>query len=214
MIRLLLLSGLACSWCCSILLLRFHIAGNQTFRFMVWNLFLAAIPLGISLIMPRVRSRWAAALILPVWLLFFPNAPYVLTDLIHLKLSPIVPSWLDLLMLLSFALVSLWMGFESLRLMHLWVARRSGVFAGWCFATATLFLTGFGVYLGRFLRWNSWDILTRPWYLIEDIGERFLFPLEHLRTWGFTLGFGGLLVLAYLLWTGSRVEDSPAFARK
>lgn len=189
-------------------MVRFYVAGDQTFLFMIWNLFLAAIPLGISIIMPLLRTRVAMVLVLPTWLLFFPNAPYVLTDLIHLHLRPNVPSWLDLLMLLSFGLVSLWMGFQSLRLMQVWVARRSGVLVGWCFVGGSLFLTGFGIYLGRFLRWNSWDLVTRPWHLFADVGDRLINPLEHLRTWGFTFGFGGLLMLGYLLWVSGRAVES------
>ncbi len=175
---------------------------------MIWNLFLAAIPLGLSLLMPYIRSAKAAAVVLPAWLLFFPNAPYVLTDLMHLHMRPNVPFWLDLLMLLSFGLVSLWMGFQSLRLMQDWVSQRYGNITSWCFAFGTLILTGFGIYLGRFLRWNSWDIVTRPWRLIADVGDRVLNPLDHLRTWGFTLGFGGLLVLGYLFWISSRAEEA------
>lgn len=212
--RLLFLSALSCAWCCGVLMVRFHVAGDQTFRFMIWNLFLAGIPLGLSLMMPYIRPAKMAVLVLPAWLLFFPNAPYVLTDLMHLHMRPNVPFWLDLLMLLSFGLVSLWMGFQSLRLMQDWVSQRYGSITSWCFAFSTLILTGFGIYLGRFLRWNSWDIVTRPWRLIADVGDRVLNPLDHLRTWGFTLGFGGLLVLGYLFWISSRVDEARATVQR
>lgn len=212
--RLILLSALSCVWCCGVLMVRFHVAGDQTFRFMIWNLFLAAIPLGLSLLMPRVRGMLAATAVVLAWLLFFPNAPYVLTDLMHLHMRPNVPFWLDLLMLLSFALVSLWMGFQSLRLMQVWVSERFGGVTSWCFAFGSLLLTGFGIYLGRFLRWNSWDIVTRPWRLMADVGDRFLNPLDHLRTWGFTLGFGGLLVLGYLFWISSRMDEARVPVRR
>ena len=212
--RLILLSSLACAWCCCVLMVRFHAAGDLSFRFMIWNLFLAGIPLGLSLLMPCIRSAKIAVMVVPVWLLFFPNAPYVLTDLMHLRERSNAPFWLDLLMLLSFGLVSLWMGFQSLRLMQDWVSQRYGGIASWCFACGTLILTGFGIYLGRFLRWNSWDIVTRPWRLMADIGDRVIYPLEHLRTWGFTLGFGGLLVLGYLLWVSSQTDEARATARR
>jgi uncharacterized membrane protein len=98
--RLILLSSLACAWCCGVLMVRFHAAGDLSFRFMIWNLFLAGIPLGLSLIMPYIRSAKMAVMVVPVWLLFFPNAPYVLTDLMHLRERSNAPFWLDLLMLL------------------------------------------------------------------------------------------------------------------
>ncbi len=184
--------------------LRFHLAGNLYYRFMLWNLFLAAIPLGLSLGLMRINRLTLAIPPLGLWLLFFPNAPYVLTDLMHLsEHNAHVPKWLDLLMLLSFGLVSLWFGFQSLRLVQSWFARRFSHATGWCVAIASLVLSGFGIYLGRFLRWNSWDLMRRPHVLLNDIASRFIDPLDHSRTWVFTFGFGTLLILAYLFWISS-----------
>lgn len=200
--RLLLLNLAACLWCFAVLKLRFHIAGNHNYAFMLWNLFLAAIPLALSLGLPRVRRLPNALPLLAVWLLFLPNAPYVLTDLIHLTPHHRgqVPLWLDLLMLLSFALVALWFGFQSLQIVQRWFALRYSNVMSWIVSLGSLGLSGFGVYLGRFERWNSWDIVRRPGSLLGDIASRFLDPLAHSQTWGFTLGFGMLLILAYLLW--------------
>ncbi|MDZ4403923.1 DUF1361 domain-containing protein [Prosthecobacter sp.] len=200
--RLLLLNLLACLWCCAVLNVRFHLAGHHNYAFLLWNLFLAAIPLGLSLGLVRIKRLVFALPLLAIWLLFFPNAPYVLTDLIHL--SPHnrghVPLWLDLLMLLSFALVSLWFGFQSLRIVQHWFARRFSRMTAWSVTLGSLVLSGFGVYLGRFLRWNSWDIVHQPQHLLQDIVSRVLNPLHHGNTWSFTLGFGTLLILAYLVW--------------
>jgi uncharacterized membrane protein len=203
--RVLLLNLLACLWCCAVLSVRFNLAGHYHYVFMLWNLFLATIPLGLSLALGRIDRLTLALPLLTVWLLFFPNAPYVLTDLIHLNASRNrhVPQWLDLLMLLSFALVSLWFGFQSLRLVQHWLARRYSRVAGWSAALGTLVLSGFGVYLGRFLRWNSWDIVQRPHLLRRDIVGRVLDPVQHAQTWGFTLGFGTLLIFGYLFWISS-----------
>jgi len=212
--RIISLTALACFWCVALLALRFHSSGSTGFSFLIWNLFLAAIPLGFSLLLEKVR-HWSLALpLLASWLLFFPNAPYVLTDLVHLRVRGDVPLWLDLLMLLSFALVSLWMGFQSLRLVQHWVARRTSTAVSWLFVLTSLILSGFGIYLGRFLRWNSWDIISRPGALLGDITMRLMDPLAHGRTWGVTLGFGGLLIIAYLFWifaaVPARQEPSPA----
>ena len=199
--RVLLLNLLACLWCCFMLNLRFHLAGHHYYAFMLWNLFLAAIPLGLSLCLRRINSLTLALPLLAVWLLFFPNAPYVLTDLLHLnEHNGNVPKWLDLLMLLSFALVALWFGFQSLHIVQHWFARKFSHATAWCVTLGSLGLSGFGVYLGRFDRWNSWDLLHRPASLLSRIASYVLDPLAHTRTWGFTLGFGTLLILAYLFW--------------
>ena len=202
--RVFLLNLFACLWCCIMLNLRIHLAGHPYYIFMLWNLFLAAIPLGLSLGLRQINSLTLALPLLAVWLLFFPNAPYVLTDLIHLnEHSSNVPKWLDLLMLLSFALVSLWFGFQSLHIVQHWFARKFSHATAWCVTVGSLGLSGFGVYLGRFDRWNSWDLLHRPMSLLSTIASYILHPLAHTRTWGFTLGFGTLLILAYLFWFSS-----------
>jgi uncharacterized membrane protein len=155
----------------------------------------------------EVREVFSATVTKPLpllaaWLLFFPSAPYILTDLIHL--SPHnhghVPLWLDLVMLLSFAFVALGVGFQSLHIVQRWLAGSFSSLASWLVVIGSLGLSGFGVYLGRFLRWNSWDIVRHPATLWNDILARLLHPLAHGHTWGFTLGFGTLLILAYLFW--------------
>lgn len=198
--RLLFVATLASAWCLALLGLRYHWSGHAWFSFMAWNLFLAAIPLGFAALLVKT-NRWRLATpLIAGWLLFFPNAPYVLTDLLHLKERGGMPLWFDLLMLLSFALVSLWMGFQSLQLVQTWIAKKTSSWVAWAFVGMSLLLSGFGIYLGRFLRWNSWDIVSRPEALMHDVWVRFADPFAHERTWGVTLGFGGLLMIAYLFW--------------
>jgi uncharacterized membrane protein len=139
------------------------------------RVFLAWIPLGLSLVLSRHagagaeerRSRlgplgslgfWALG---ALWLLFFPNAPYIVTDLIHLRDRSPVPIWFDAVMLFSFALTGLCLAFVSLLLFHRIVERRRGTPAGWIVVVVVSCLTGFGVYLGRYPRWNSWDLVAR-----------------------------------------------------
>jgi len=166
LLRLFAITTLACGWCAVLLNLRFYWSGHTWFSFMFWNLFLAGIPLGLAVLLTKIE-RWRFAMpLIASWLLFFPNAPYVLTDLLHLKERGGVPLWFDLLMLLSFALVSLWMGFQSLHLVQVWITRKTTPFVAWSFVGSSLLLSGFGIYLGRFLRWNSWDIINRPGALL------------------------------------------------
>ena len=202
--RVFLLNLFACLWCCIILNLRIHLAGHNYYAFMLWNLFLAAIPLGLSLGLRQINRLVLAVPVLAVWLLFFPNAPYVLTDLMHLnEHNAHVPKWLDLLMLLSFAFVALWFGFQSLHIVQHWFVRKFSHATAWCVTLGSLGLSGFGVYLGRFDRWNSWDLVHRPVSLLSRITAYVLHPMTHTRTWGFTLGFGTLLIFAYLFWFSS-----------
>lgn len=204
-LRLLSIAAVACVWCAILLGYRFYWAGYTKFAFLAWNLFLAAIPLGFAVVLSKVERWRLAAPLISGWLLFFPNAPYVLTDLLHLRQRTGIPIWYDLLMLLSFALVSLWMGFQSLQLVQVWISRKSSSYMAWSFVAVSLFLSGFGIYLGRFLRWNSWDIVSNPVSLLTDIWDRLADPLAHGRTWGVTLGFGGLLFVAYLFWKVSAI---------
>jgi uncharacterized membrane protein len=192
---------------------RVHFSGTLSYTFLFWNLFLAVIPFGISSLLFRLNSAKAktpALVFYPLaalWLLFFPNAPYVLTDLIHLR--PItVPLWYDLLLLLSFAWTSLMFGFVSLSDMQQLVRQRFNTATGWLFACTALALGSFGIYLGRFLRWNSWDILTEPQKLASDILEPLLNPLDHVGTYGFTVLLTAFLLLAYLMLQYFRPKES------
>lgn len=172
-----------------------------TFVFLIWNLFLAAVPLGLSLLLglltPAARRRWLLPVSL-VWLLFFPNAPYVLTDLLHVRPQAGIPHWYDLLLNVSAAWNGLMLGYASLLDMQRFVEERAGWRAGWAFSSGALLLSGFGVYLGRFLRWNSWNVVTQPRDLAYDLLDHFLHPTAHLRAWEVTLLLGAFLLLGYL----------------
>ena len=198
--RILLLKAAACITCAALFFVRVRLTGNTYFEFMLWNLFLAVLPLVFALLLPHTRSFSRALPVLAVWLLFFPNAPYVLTDLIHLRPHAGVPLWYDLVMLLAFALTSLWIGFHSLHLVQSWITRHTDVRTGWLAVVVIMPLTGFGIYLGRFLRWNSWDVVSRPFGMLRDIAKMVVHPVNHFGVWSFTFAFGLLLLLAYLVW--------------
>jgi uncharacterized membrane protein len=186
-------------FCISFVAVRIYFSGALSYTFLLWNLFLAFIPFVLSSLLVTVRlSALVFWLLGAIWLLFFPNAPYVLTDLLHLK-AGMVPVWYDLLMLLSFAWTSLMLGFVSLADMQTLMAQRFNQITGWIFAFVALLLGSFGIYLGRFLRWNSWDVITEPTGLLQDIVNRIINPLAHLKTYGFTLLLTVFLLLAYLM---------------
>lgn len=134
-----------------------------------------------------------------VWLLFLPNAPYLVTDLIHLGYSADAPILFDTTILFSCALCGLAMGFTSLRWMQGLVAKRWGAAVGQGFSLFALSLAGFGIYLGRYLRWNSWDVIANPTSLLNDILVRLTHPLVYWHTWAVSLVFALLLICAYWL---------------
>ena len=200
--RLNLLLVLGASLALSVLLIagRVFFTHKLWFVFLLWNLFLALIPFGLSTMLGLTAGRLKARVLLPVgvaWLLFFPNAPYILTDLFHLEPRPGVPYWYDLALILSCAWNGLMLAYASLTDMQQLVTRRLGWWAGWGFAALALLLSSFGIYLGRYLRFNSWDILTNPITLFYDIMSRFLHPTAHSGTWGVTLLYGVFLLLGY-----------------
>ncbi|OGX89480.1 hypothetical protein BEN47_19645 [Hymenobacter lapidarius] len=200
--RLTLVFVLMVSLTLSILLVagRVVMTGKLLFLFLIWNLFLAVIPFALSTLLSISAGRLRARLLLPVsaaWLLFFPNAPYLLTDLFHLNARPGVPLWYDLALILSCAWNGLMLAYASLSDMQRLVQVRLGVWTGWGFAAVALLLSSFGIYLGRYLRFNSWDVLTNPLTLFYDIINRILNPFAFPGTWGVTLVFGLFLLIGY-----------------
>lgn len=179
-------------------------SGHTTYSFLQWNLFLAWIPLFSAMGMWWVEERkvpgaaLASTLGFLCWLAFFPNAPYIVTDFLHLTERNNVPLWYDLLLLFSFAWNGLIVGFTSLWIVQAVIANRWGAWMSWLIVAGTLAVSGFGVYLGRFLRWNSWDVLTNPELLARDIYQIVTNPLAHPRTIVMTVLFSSFLTLAYL----------------
>ena len=182
---------------------RVFLSGNSTYSFLVWNLFLAGIPYVFSsLIYHRVASKTLRLKHLPlllIWLLFLPNAPYILTDLFHLEQKPAIPEWYDLMLILSFALNGLVLGIISLFQVHDLVENRLGKASGFVFALLVCLLCAFGVYLGRFLRFNSWDIISNPSPLFQDLFSSIKEPQAHGRRWGMTFVMGTMLFMLYSL---------------
>jgi uncharacterized membrane protein len=191
--------------CIAMLAARLVYTGSTAHLHMVWNLFLAWLPMLAALTIYNLKKRDrrpAWLLIAPpafLWLLFFPNAPYMVTDLLHLRPFSDAPMWYDMLMLSAFAWTGIFLGLVSLYLMHTLVHRSAGATAGWLFAFGVLALTGFGVYLGRFPRWNSWDLFFNADSLLADIWARLRDPLAHPRTLVFSSLFSLCVTAMYLM---------------
>lgn len=182
---------------------RMAYTGNSEYSSLLWNLFLAWIPFVLALrVHDAYRRRtatlwlWAGGLL---WLVFFPNAPYIVTDLKYLRTWTGAPIWYDAVMLSTAAGCGLLLGFASLYLMQGVVRRARGTVNAWLFALTVLVLSSFGVYLGRFQRWNSWDVFTRPRVLATDLWSGLVNPLDHPLTIAVTVLFTVFLGATYLV---------------
>lgn len=179
---------------------RIYISGNLDFMFLVWNLFLAWAPLYFSIkikIAFQKKYIWSTAFLFLCWLAIFPNAPYLITDLIHLKQKSGVPLWFDLILLVSFAWTGLLLAFISLMEVHYAILTRFSVKQSWVIISVIMLLTGYGIYLGRFERWNSWDILMHPFRLLRQIVESFQHQETLIRLVGVSFSFALFLLISY-----------------
>lgn len=196
-----LLSG-ASVLCLILFRIRTMLSDITDYAFLTWNLFLAWIPLGIAYFVTFAKKRRYVLLTVPfaamLWLLFFPNAPYILTDLQHLSRPRIgeIPVWFDMLLINWFAWTGLLLGVFSLFMMHDIVRRSIGRIAGWIFVISVSALSGLGIYMGRFLRWNSWDLFFHPLTLLKELIQYALNP--SMQAIVFISVFSGFFVFIYI----------------
>ncbi len=187
--------------CFALSIFRFIYTDTKVFLFLNWNLFLAFLPWVLSTILtiyPKLQKiRLALILLVFSWLLFFPNSLYILTDLFHLELSTSMPKWFDLVLILSFAWVGLMFGFMSLWDIEKIIGKRIDKDLMPLVSLGLLFLGSFGIYVGRYLRWNSWDIIREPFNLFYDISDKILNPFQHKGAWGMTLFMFVFLSMIY-----------------
>lgn len=190
---------LSISFAISLVILRMKITQNEGYFFMIWNLFLAAIPYLISQTMKNhiwlQSSKWLCFSSLAIWLLFLPNSPYMITDLIHLQNNNTNLAWYDLFLVFVFAINGLLLGLLSMLDVFGIIAFRYTKKVAFISLIKISVLTGYGIYLGRILRFNSWDILTKPSYLMQQILQSVHDPKAYLMTFA----FGGLLCILFSL---------------
>ncbi|TET24402.1 MAG: DUF1361 domain-containing protein [Candidatus Cloacimonadota bacterium] len=201
--------------CFFLLTLRIALTNSYRYSFLIWNLFLAWIPYIISNVMNFVyrkvhseqRLRISMVTIGFVWLLFYPNAPYILTDFIHvIRVPPSINQnhtiltnnailWYDIVLNSSFAFIGHLIGLISLVICHNLFRKTFKKYSGWIFVTIASLVGGYGIYLGRFVRLNSWNILTKPLQTIKTI----IVDLFNTKAVLFSLCFGFFIFLTYLI---------------
>jgi uncharacterized membrane protein len=193
--------GLASLGCCGLVLVRNVYTGNENFRYLIWNLFLAWVPFVLALLFYDGQRRGmrapALAVLGALWLAFFPNAPYIVTDFVHLSANRRPPLWFDGVELSAFAWTGMLLGFVSLYLVHAVLRHRFGGGVGWTAVLAVLALVSAGVFLGRVKRWNSWDVITQPRTLLAQLHDHLLDPRALAHATALTLAMTAALAAAY-----------------
>lgn len=175
---------------------------TTVYAFLVWNLFLAWVPVLFVLWRKKAANVWLRRVLAVGWLAFYPNAPYIVTDMKHIRWAVNAAWWYDMALVFLFALLGMRLGLYSLGILQAEVAGKLGRAAGWAFACIVFFLAGLGVYIGRFQRWNSWDIVRDPIGLLRDTYHLFTNVETLPRLMGVSLLYAVLQLLCYITLSG------------
>jgi uncharacterized membrane protein len=180
---------------------RLFFVSDKAFLFILWNFFLAGLPLIISSVMIQMSargfSRYSITFAGILWLLFLPNAPYILTDYVHVihgdpnyfLLNTFTFSWFAISAFVA-AVISLH-DVSDLLLMRYKRLQVSMMIFTICL------LCSLGIYLGRDLRFNTWDVFLNPGAIVSETMDSLRSPSENFYTWTITTTIGLLLFLGY-----------------
>jgi uncharacterized membrane protein len=193
----------------SLLAIRIIRTSRLSYGFLAWNLFLAYVPYFISEWLckhPQISaSRIKLICLLFAWIVFMPNSFYILTDLFHLNNVSKGDSWYDLTLILSFAWNGVLFGILSIYKMELLLKNTKGKFIAGFVICVVMWLNAFGVYIGRFLRFNSWDIVVNPFSLVSEIVQIIFNPYDYRYVWAMSLCFAFFMAILY--YTTKRLSD-------
>ncbi len=199
-----------------ILLLIIRIVSSDSTRYiyLIWNLFLAVVPALLAwwLIERLKKHRWSdpKQIIITIgWFLFLPNSFYLVTDFVHLRETFEASLVYDIVMFTSFAVSGLIFGYSSVFLVHKSLTKRINTKKSWQIVGLVFFVCSFAIYLGRYTRWNTWDVLLKPAGLLFDVSDRVVNPIAHSQTYETTLIFFILLTSIYwVIWESARYLKS------
>ncbi|RYF87226.1 MAG: DUF1361 domain-containing protein [Chitinophagaceae bacterium] len=197
--RLLIVS---CLFSIALTTIRIVYTNNWRFAGLCWNLFLALVPYLISRYAIRrpacIESKTKFFAVFVAWLLFLPNSFYIITDLFHLEISYRIPLWFDLALIFSFAWNGILLGVVSIWQMEKMLQLHFPSMREWQFVYPLMLLNAFGVYIGRYLRYNSWDVIANPFQLTEDIFYLLIHPVRNRFDWSMILCYTVFMTLIYL----------------
>jgi uncharacterized membrane protein len=184
-----------------LLMIRIVVSHRISYIFLAWNLLLAYAPLVIANWLNRhevvMRNKIIVVVSISAWLLFMPNSFYIVTDLFHLDTTAENRPWFDLTLILSFAWNGILFGIISIWKMEILLKRTKGRLASALLIFTVMWLNAFGVYIGRVLRFNSWDIIFNPFALLSEIVEMIINPYDYKGAWAISLCFGLFFVILY-----------------
>ena len=193
---------ISCGFSCLLLSTRIMVTGYTTYLFLVWNLFLAFVPYAITQWLWTHRwvakNKWKLLGLLLLWLLFIPNSFYILTDLFHLDEFDSAPKWFDLLLIFSFAWNGLLLGIISVRKTEMLLEIVTGRRFSLLIVFVVMWLNAFGIYIGRYLRFNSWDIVMQPFSLFREMFEVIFHPLRNKMEWGMIAVYAVFMTVLYI----------------
>ncbi|MEM7028643.1 MAG: DUF1361 domain-containing protein [Chloroflexota bacterium] len=178
-------------------------AGYLVHRPLLWNFFLATIPYPCALLAAylhgRFPKRWLY-LIIPstIWLAFLPNAPYLVTDVVHFRTYFFRSLWHEVISMVALVWTGLFIAIYSIRTMQYIIKDYTNTVLSWVFVIIILLLNGLGVYLGRFLRWNSWDLITNPDRILDDATVLFNGSRGSLVSLLFVIQMAIFMLICYL----------------
>jgi len=178
--------GIFSALCLGLFVFRLLVTGVSRYWFVPENLLLAWLALFFGWVLVRqLQSRgwrnWRSLILTVLWLLFLPNAWYVMTDFIHVFDSGEISYLYDIAMITALTLTGFLLGFTSLFMVHRQLLKRLDIFSSALLIGAVILLTSFAIYLGRDLRWNTWDIFTNPSGLMLNITDRLINPFGYPR---------------------------------
>ncbi len=181
-----------------LLIIRICYTGSILYLFYPWNIFIATIPVFFSTLLKKEKRLTVKSVaFFTCWLLFFPNAPYILTDVFHFEARLPVPPWFDLALVLSGAWTGMVLCIFSLMQIERWLQHFVSPYYRNFFMVFIMILGGLGMYMGRYERYNTWDIVTEPTSISSFLYTRIVHPFEHVHVWLFTLVFGVFTALIY-----------------
>ncbi|MCP9754644.1 DUF1361 domain-containing protein [Lacihabitans sp. CCS-44] len=208
--------------CSSLLIIRVYKTGTYLGLFLVWNLFLAITPIVFIFLAKKLHDNFgfqklglkiAITGLMTTWLLFFPNSPYIITDLMHLSHLPKHLLWFDSVGIFITALTGLVVGLYSMYNFQLLSKKLFGNTIAWFLVLGSAVLSGFGLYLGRFARFNSWDFFSNPANLIKQSMVETSNPLAMQTTLVFSIVLIGLYLSFYNLisFKHENIENASKF---
>lgn len=203
---------LSSTFSCFMLFVRMIVTGTIEYIFLPWNLILAFVPYWITNLLNSEISnnskKTTHIIEIAMWLLFLPNSFYIVTDLFHFINVRTAPKWFDLLLIFSFSINGIVAGMLSIHKVECYVLSVKGKRFSILWLFAIMWLSAFGIYIGRFLRFNSWDVLTKPVQLFGELINHLIYPFHHGYAWGMTITYGVFMTILYQFFKPSPVVSN------